>query len=221
MRIRERMRYEMFIRVVTYINDNIADFAMGSLVLAQLAILTVVVTTIQTLIGDQSYGYGEAGFEFGSKATARENLRQMLEHIAETARSMVYAYPGIDDKFRMTRNRNDAEMLAKAKAFLREAEMYKAAFIDDFLMDANFMIELQTLIDEFEQALGATGTAIDTHVEATASLGEEIRKGMVAVRTMTAPVTNKYRNNPGKLAGWLSASHIRKEPESTPTPGNA
>jgi hypothetical protein len=217
MRRRERVRYEMFIRVIQFINDNIADFAVGSLVRAQLAVLVTVVAAIETLSGEQAFGLTEARFTTNSKGTARENLRDMLELISRTARSMVYIYPGIDIKFRLNRGESDANLLARARAYLLEALEYKNAFIDDFNLPDDFMPELQTLIDEFEDSLPKTGTAIDTHVEATAEIGEEIRKGMIAVRTMTGAVKNKYRDDVGKLAAWLSASHVRKEPESVPT----
>ena len=46
---RERVRYDMFIRVVQFINDNIADFPSG-IVPAQLAVLTAVVDRLQELV---------------------------------------------------------------------------------------------------------------------------------------------------------------------------
>lgn len=39
----------------------------------------------------------------------------------------------------------------------------------------------------------------------------------VAVRILDGIVKNKYINNPGKLAAWISASHVVKAP-SPPTP---
>lgn len=205
----ERVRSDMFIRAVAFITGNAADFAAGGIVLVQLAVLQAVVAAIQVLSGEQAAGLGEARFGFNSKDTARENLREMLSEIARTARSMVYAFPGIDLKFRMPRNRNDAELLAKARAFLLEATTHQADFIL-YEMDAGFLAELQALIADFEQSLSAPATAIDTHVEATAEIGAEIRKGMIAVRTMNGAVMNRYRNDVGKLAAWLSASHVEK-----------
>ncbi len=213
----QKVRFEMFIRVVQFIQDNAADFTAG-VVAAQLAVLIGIIERLQTLLGDQAAGLGNARFEFNDKDTARENLRQMLSHIAETAHSMVYAFPGIDLKFRMPRNQSDAELLGKARAFLTEAAPYKNAFIDDYEMDKNFLIDLQTLIDEFEASMSETGTATDSHVAATAETGAEIRKGMIAVRTMNGAVMNKYRNNVGKLAAWLSASHVEKVPTKPRTP---
>lgn len=214
----DRVRYYMFIRVVRFITDNIADFVAGGVVLTQLAVLQAAITAVETLTGEQVSGLSDARFEFIGKDTARENLREMLSEMAMTARSMVYEFAGIDAKFRMPRNRNDADLLAKARAFLADAAQYKTDFIR-YEMDANFLNELQTLINEFESALEAPGTAIDEHVEATAEIGTEVRKGMVAVRTMQGAVLNKYRNNTGKTAAWRSASHIEKLKEGVePTP---
>ena len=92
-------------------------------------------------------------------------------------------------------------------------------FINSYEMDANFLTELQTLIDEFESSLSHPGAEVDAHVEATAEIGAEVRKGMVAVRTMNGAVMNRYRTDVGKKAAWISASHIEKLAEGQePTP---
>jgi hypothetical protein len=43
---------------------------------------------------------------------------------------------------------------------------------------------------------------------------------MIAKRILDGVVKNKYRSNVGKLAAWLSASHIEKAPAAPklPTP---
>jgi hypothetical protein len=220
---RERLRYDMFIRIVQFIKDNIADFPAG-VVAAQLAVLTAIIDRLQVLLGEQSAGLSEARFGFSSKGTARENLRLILVEIAETARSMVYEFPGIELKFRMFYNNNDADMLGKARAFLTEATPLEANFVH-YGMDEDFLTELQEAIDDFEGSLGTPATAIDSHVEATEEIGEEIRKGMIALRTVNGPIKNKYRNDAGKLAAWLSASHIeniaKKKKRGNETPPTA
>jgi len=47
-----------------------------------------------------------------------------------------------------------------------------------------------------------------------------IRDGMIAKRKLGGVVQNKYNNDPGKLAAWLSASHTEKAPKkkTPPTP---
>jgi hypothetical protein len=56
------------------------------------------------------------------------------------------------------------------------------------------------------------------NVEATAEIGEAIRRGMVARPILDGVVRNVYRNDVGKTAAWTSASHIEKPPKTTETP---
>lgn len=218
MRKRERVKFYMFIRVVRFIGDNLADFAAGGVVAGALGDLQAVVARLETETGEQSEGFGDAGFEFETKDTARENLRETLGEIARTARSMVYEFPAIDERFRMPRNKTDADLLARARAFVTEATPLRADFLR-YEMDENFLSELQSLITAFENALEAPGAATDAHVEATAEIGAEIRKGMIAVRTMNGAVLNRYRTDVGKRAAWISAAHVEKLAEGQePTP---
>jgi hypothetical protein len=41
---------------------------------------------------------------------------------------------------------------------------------------------------------------------------------MIKVRILDGIVRNVYANNPGKLAAWLSASHVEKAPKKKATP---
>ena len=64
----------------------------------------------------------------------------------------------------------------------------------------------------------ATTTAVSERAAATAELGANIRSAMISHRIVVAVMKIKYANNPGKLAAWLSASHIEKAPKRTPPP---
>lgn len=217
MNINERRRYDMFIRVAQFGADNTADFPAGSVGAAQFGEVTAVIDRLQELLGDQSEGFSDARFEFNNKDTARENLREEISDINRTARSMVYAIPGIDEIFRMPRNTSDANLLAVGRAFHENSAVYEAQFVE-FGLPATFRQELQDAINDFESALGTPGTAIDEQVAATAQIGEAIRRGMIARRILEGVVKNKYRSNVGKLAAWLSASHIERAPKKEKTP---
>lgn len=62
----------------------------------------------------------------------------------------------------------------------------------------------------FEATINPTSDAIDDRVEATADIGESDRIGMAALRICDAVIRNIYANNVGKLAAWLSASHVER-----------
>jgi hypothetical protein len=70
-----------------------------------------------------------------------------------------------------------------------------------------------------EASFSNTASATAEHVAATAGEAAKVRDGMVIVRILDGIVKNKYANNPGKLAAWISASHVEKAPkEKEPTP---
>ena len=205
----DRRRYEAFLRIIQFGVESATDFPAGSIGKAQFDEIAAVVELLDELATEKTAGFGEARFAFVGKDTARENLREKMSEIVETARSMVYQFPGIDAIFRMPRNRSDQQMLAVARVFLAEGAARQAAFVE-YGLSATFLAELQAAVDAFEASLAPTGAATDAHVAATAEIGAAIRRGMIARRILLGVVKNKYRSNVGKLAAWTSASHIEK-----------
>lgn len=150
------------------------------------------------------------------KETARENLREAVYEIARTARVMKYEFDGIDSKFQMPANTSDKNIVTNARAFYDNSPSYNADFLT-YELPTTFRADLLTDITAFEDSLNPTGTAIDNRAAAMAKIGEAVRRGMIAWRTLNGVVKNKYRNNVGKLAVWLSASHIEKAPSKPKT----
>ncbi len=209
----ERRRLETFIRIRQFSADNAADFPTGSVGAVQFTKIGSIIDEIEQFAGDQAAATGDSRQTFATKDTARENLRDEVTDIVQTARSMQYEFDGINDKFRMPRNRNDQDLLAAARAFHTESEQYDADFKAYGLSD-KFRQDLQTAITAFDNSLNPTGSAIDDQVAGTAEIGEVIRRGMVARRILEGVVKNKYRANTGKFAAWISASHIERAPKS-------
>lgn len=147
--------------------------------------------------------------------TKRRPRRAMVSRIAN---SMEYAFDGISDKFRFQQNKSDADMLAKARAFHSESATYEADFIA-YGMPATFRTDLNDAANAFEASFSNTASATAEHVAATADTSAKIREGMVKVRILDGIVRNVYANDPGKLAAWISASHVEKAPKKqAPTP---
>ncbi|MBK8303407.1 MAG: hypothetical protein WBC19_15330 [Pyrinomonadaceae bacterium] len=214
----ERRRYEMLVRVRQFGTDNAGDFPGGSVGDTQFTVVGDSVDGVESEAGKQQAGFGEAAQQYEVKGTARENLREQMSDISRTARSMEYAFDGISNKFRMPRNRNDADLLNKGRAFATEAVPYNTDF-KDYGLPGSFIADLTAACDAFEATFSTTASATAEHVAATAQTGETIRLGMVAVRILDGVVKNKYANDVGKLAAWISASHVEKAPKKKePTP---
>lgn len=211
-----RRRYEMQVRSAQFGVDNAADFTgIGTTKFAELSAL---VNDLELTSAAQAAGFAEAAQQFEVKDTARENLRDEMSDISRTAKAMEYAFDGISNKFQFQRNMSDAAVLAKARAFATEAAPYNADF-KDYGLAGSFLADLTTAADAFEASFSNTASATAEHVTATADEAAKVRDGMVIVRVLDGIVKNIYANNPGKLAAWLSASHVEKAPKKKdPTP---
>lgn len=213
----ERRYYERGVRVSQFGIDNAGDFSGKAT--TEFANVTTLVNETEGEAAKQQSGFGEAGQQFEIKDTAREELRELMSAISRTAKSMEYEFDGISDKFLFRRNLPDANLLAKARAFIIEATPYANDF-KEYGLPGTLIADLTALADAFETSFGATATATGEHVAATAETASKLRQMNVAVRVLDGIVKNKYANNPGKLAAWISASHVEKAPKKKdpPTP---
>ena len=215
MRDTERWRFEAFERVKQFSLDNSTDFPNGSI---QKINMNKIITEIGLLEGymvQQVSGGGDAGQAFEVKDTARENIRELMKDIADTAKVMEYAIDGIADKFRMPYNQTDQNMLATARSWVDEATGYETEFIQ-YGLQADFLTLLNDAAEAFDASMTAPVTAIDQRVAATALIGESIRRGMIALRICDTVMRNNYFDQPGKLAAWISASHVERAPKKRP-----
>src|SRR5687767_11710828 len=104
---------------------------------------------------------------------------------------MEYAIDGISDLFKMPRNRNDADLLAGARAFATEAVAYQADFIA-YGLPATFIADLTAAADDFEQSISDTAGAGLERTEATADIEDWVTQGM-RFRSILNPIVKiKY-----------------------------
>ena len=210
MDIHVRRRNDTFIRMSAHRRQNPEDFPAASVETEQMDVIDEVVESIARHSSDQQSRFGEVRFQYGGKGTARENLRESVDEIGGIAPAMAYEFPNIDLLFHVKRNLTDAEMLALGRAFYTKSADYEAAFIR-YKLDPDFRKDLKINADAFEASLQPPEMAKDAQVEATAQLGESVRRGMIAWRILRGVMKVKYKNNPAKYRAWLSASNIEKD----------
>jgi hypothetical protein len=150
----------------------------------------------------------------GSKAAARDELRRDLEAISRTARALAMSTPGLEDKFRAPRSISDQALLATARAFAADALPLKTEFTRRGMPD-DFLEDLASDIEEFEQAINQKIQKREVHIAATAAIDTVIERGVNAVRELDAIMRNKFADDPASLAAWLSASHTQRTPRQT------
>ena len=195
----ERYRFEAFERVKQFSIDNPTDFPNGSVQKTNINKIITEIGLLEDYMSDQVGGSGSASQAFEQKDTARENMRSMMQDVANTAKVMEYAIDGIADKFRMPYNKSDQNMSATAKSWGEQAVEYEAQFIA-YGLQSDFLTLLIDAQAAFDASMTAPVTAVDERVAATALIGESIRRGMIALRICDAVMRNNYFDQPGKLA---------------------
>lgn len=213
-----RRYLDCFIAIDKFGDDHAADFAAATPGGVQFALIKTIVNQFQSASAAQVAASGDYSSRVEIKATRREVLRSQMSAISLIARSMEYAFDGISDKFRMPRNRNDADLLAAANAFHSESAANNADFIA-YGLPSTFRADLLAAANDFDLSLSETAGAKTDRVEATADIDDWVLQGSRARRILDGIVKIKYAGDKGKLTAWSSASHIEKPPKKKdPTP---
>ena len=206
----QRFIAEMFMRVSEYGVAETAEFPSTTLGGRLFAELNVVRAELDAQAAHQSSGRSSSKQGTTSKAEARENLHEDLDAMGRTARAMGEDTPGLEDKFRRPRGGiTDQALLALGRAAATDAVEFKERFIE-YGLPADFLEDLNADIAAFEAAINAQETGRRKRVTATAAIDEIIERGMKIVRRLDAIVRNRFRDDPARLAAWLSARHVER-----------
>jgi hypothetical protein len=208
----------MFVRVRDFGAGHVASFPAATLGKELFDALDGIVTELEEQTTAQASGSSAARQGTTVRAQARAKLREDLEAISRTARSMSRGTPGIENKFRMPPgNSNDQALINAARAFAADAVSLSAEFIRHEL-PADFLAVLNNDINAFEVAVNEQNRGTETRVSATAAIDATIERGVETVRRLDAVVRNKFRDDQATLAAWESASHTERAPRSPVTP---
>lgn len=153
----------------------------------------------------------------GFRRVKRSEVNSFVIGMSATARDIARNDETFVNKFRLPRqNLNDALLLETARAFYADSEAVAAKFTE-YGFEEDFRDDLDVLIDEFDAAINGQDSAVRERVAANATIDELLDNALTGRRTLLVIVPNIFRNNPGKLADWASASHIEKLPKPKKT----
>jgi hypothetical protein len=206
----ENRKHQMFVRTQQFLAGRTADFAIDSLGQQLATQLAAVITELDGHAAAETSGSGAARQGTVTRTQARAALREDLEAINRTARTMEDE-PGLNEKFRVPRSNNDQQLLSAARAFATDALPLKAQFIAHEL-PADFLEDLEADITALEAAINDQSGGIGDRVAASAAIDDAMERGTVITRKLDAIIKNKYGNNRATLAEWTSASHTERAP---------
>ena len=211
----QRHLNDALIRIFQFGTDNAGSFT--GIATATFAEIGTIIEGNQATGGEQMSSIGDSGEQFELKDIKREVVRRYVSVTSRTSKSMRYLFPGIEEQFKMPKGRNDADILSAARAFVTNGTPIQPDF-EGFGLAKTWFADMTAAADAWELTFGATASAQADRAEATAEMyGWEVQGGR-ARRVLDGIVKNVFVNDPGKLAAWLSASHIEQAPRRTVQP---
>lgn len=205
---RERRLYDMFLRVIAFLNQNAGDFKDIPAVATVLTILETETPALGELGEEKVSTTGGAKDATIFRGDNRDRLRDAMQNIADMWRPMAKNHGGAANKFRMP-NGSDQLLIDTGGSFIEEATPLEADFIARG-MPAGFIADLTALRDAFAASIQESQTAKIERVGANAGFSEPIERCREAVEDIDPIVKMVYRANPSKRAEWLVASHVER-----------
>jgi len=220
---KQRRKLETVSRLDDFGQAHAADFAANSVGKQLFTEISNIATRLAGFASSQTTGRALALYGTSTRAAGREDLRVSLEAICRTARAQASEMPGIEDNFRLPSNANDQELLAVARSIAENAVPISAQLIA-LELPTTFLEDLNEDIEALEAAISAQTIGRGKSAAARAEINDALDSANIIRRKLDAVVKNKYANNPGVLAEWVSASHTVRDPRrrqsaETPAPG--
>lgn len=210
MNARNLNEFDMLKRVNRFILENpivpanAQITALGGNIIATIAAFEAAATA-------QANGRGGVVGGVRTKRSKGKELREYLKDVARVGRALdPETHPGLAARFVLPRNRAYATVTASARSIIEAATEVEAEMIADGL-PATFLADLNTLLEEFEDAVDAKIDSLQTQVGGTFGVRVRAAQGMKAAKKLDAIFRAIFRTDPVKLGVWKHARHVERD----------
>jgi hypothetical protein len=153
-----------------------------------------------------------------SKVARAAEIENNIRLVAKTAKIIQTKFPDFQNTFILPRGNLTFDQITQyAESFVADAPANKEKFTQ-YALTADFFADLAGKITGFREASQGQADGKRTNVGATADAENALQATLDNRRELDRTIKNHYRNNPQKLAEWLTASHILQKKKSEPKP---
>jgi hypothetical protein len=203
-----RRETEMSQRVYLFLDENKTDFTSIAAVMSAIEILRTELQVIADLGAKKISATADAKDFTINKGNLRIALRKAMQDITDMWEPMAKNYENAQNKFKMPRG-SDQLLIDTAGSYIEDAQALKTAFTNR-RMPEDFIEDLIAKRDAFVAIIGEASTARIERVGVNAQIPNSVERCVTAVRDIDPIVKMVYRDKPGKLAEWISASHVER-----------
>ena len=155
----------------------------------------------------------------------RADLRRMVKTTYDTSKAIALEHRDIKGIFKPpSRGNNDQTLVADARSAADSAAPLAGLFTD-FGLSPAFFADMRSKADGIETYASLQAAGVGEGVDTNAALEDAFRRMDETIDRLDPIITNKYRDDPAKLAAWERARHLERAPQhpkddgaATPTP---
>jgi hypothetical protein len=226
MSVKMRKHSERAQRVDLFMDGSAEDFPANSKGGALAASFKEELSNLNALAVARSAGTSKRQQGTAGRRGAREALRQLVEAVADTAKSAARERPDIRGIFDLAgKDRSDQTLVAIARAFADAAAPLVGLFVE-YGLPATLVNDLRAGADSLEHNISLQAEGAGAGVNTTASAEETYQRLADLIERLDPIVRNRYRGNQVKTNAWERARHLESATHSkgngndTPPPPN-
>lgn len=204
---------DMFVNVKAFGLALRNDFALDGLAMELFAVIDGVLEELAEQNKNSSSSGGATKKSTTAKNALKDELKKQMKLVNSIAVGIAKRKPGFDAQFQMPKGRSDQDLLAGARAFIRDIEPVMAEFLRREIK-SDFIETMKKNIVAFEEMVANRAQQKGNRVEATSSIATIIKRGLGAVDELKPIILAKYEDFPDIIVRWDSASHVKQAPGS-------
>lgn len=207
---RERREYEMAMLVLLFLDKYNNELKGIPAVMAAKAVLIAETQKLAALGVDKISTTGDAKDATIHKGDLRDAMTDAMQSIADMWRPMAKNYDNAKNKFYMPYGGSDQIKIDTAGVFIEDATPLEAAFLARGMQPVDFIADLTAKRDAFNAVVNESDAARLARIGVNAQFREPLKKCLAAVEDIDPIIKMTFRNDAGKRAEWLTASHVAR-----------
>lgn len=213
---KQRRRNERGQRVDVYMDAQTEDFPANGKGGVQAARLKELLAQAVTLDVERAANARKRQQGTEGRDGARTALRRMVKTVWDTHKTIARDLPNTKGLFESpSKIKNDQSLVTAARTYADTAAPLAGLFTE-YDLPPTFFADLRSKADLFETYTTLQNAGVGAGVDTGAALEETLRQMDEVVERLDTLVTNKYHDNPAKLAAWESARRVERSPRSKP-----
>jgi hypothetical protein len=146
-----------------WIIDFVALIPVGSMFETKTGLLTAVVNTLETLLGEVEEFVGEGLSATDVKGSERLDLLEIMSRVRDAARAAEFDHPGTRDRYRYTTNMSHQALLAAGRAFAAGG-VADEDLLESYGAPDKWPLAVTQACDAFEASMGQQDSAVGSRV---------------------------------------------------------